>query len=76
MKRLFWIAAAVITYWQIRAGIARCGTLDGGVLVLPLLLLTAYLARGVYRDLTNIFGRDTSGRETTSSYRQRHIRYC
>lgn len=52
LKRAAIIAAgAAITLWQYRAGLARVGTIDGGILLFPLLLLVIYLARGVYRDL-------------------------
>lgn len=67
MKRLYWLAAIAITIWQIRAGIARCGAIDGGVLALPALIATMYLVRGVTRELKDIFGRDYSGETNHTS---------
>lgn len=69
MKRLYWLAAIAITIWQVRAGIGRCGTIDGGVLILPALILAIYLVRGASRELIGIFGRDNRGRKTPSAYR-------
>lgn len=50
--------AVAITYWQIQAGIARCGTIDGGILLLPLLLAAGYLAQGVAKDLKEVYRHD------------------
>lgn len=60
MKKLIALLIAVatvltITYWQIQAGVARCGTVDGGVLALPLVLIAAYLIKGVAKDLKEVF---------------------
>lgn len=56
MKHLLWALAAIaITYWQVHAGIARCGTVDGGVLLAPMLIALAYLIHGVRQDLKKCF---------------------
>lgn len=73
MKRLYLLAALAVTYWQIRAGIARCGTIDGGVLILPLLIATGYLVRGVSRDLKYIFGRDLDEQRNTTTGHNHYI---
>lgn len=50
--------SVAITWWQVQAGIARCGTIDGGVFLLPLCVLVAYLVRGVWKDLKAEFRRE------------------
>lgn len=55
MKRLYWLAVIAITIWQVRAGINRCGTIDGGVLIAPLVFGTVYLVRGVNQTLKEVF---------------------
>lgn len=65
MRRLVWIViATAITFWQVRAGIARCGAIDGGVLLLPLLVALGYLISGVRRDLKDIFAGQASRNKT------------
>lgn len=63
MKKLFaafatLFIALLITYWQVRAGYARCGAIDGGVLVLPLVAGLVYLVRGVAQDLKEVYSRE------------------
>lgn len=53
--------SGAITWWQVQAGIARCGTIDGGVLLLPLCVLAPYLVRGVWKDLKAEFRREYDG---------------
>ena len=53
--------SGAITWWQVQAGIARCGTIDGGVFLLPLCVLTTYLVRGVWKDLKAEFRREYDG---------------
>ena len=48
------IGGLAFTKWQIAEGIRRCGTIDGGVLLLPLILMAAYLVQGVIKDLKAI----------------------
>ncbi len=55
MKRLSWLIAIAVTVWQVRAGMVRCGTIDGGVLIAPLVFATAYLAHGVIHTLKEAF---------------------
>jgi hypothetical protein len=56
VKRIIWLAAGVIiTAWQAAAGLQRCGTIDGGVLIVPLVLLVYMLVRGVVRDIRRAF---------------------
>lgn len=52
------LIAVTVTGWQVKAGIARTGSIDGGVLVLPLLLIAIYLIRGVSRDLKEVYQHD------------------
>lgn len=60
MKHMFWLLVAlVVTVWQVHAGIQRCGTIDGGVLLAPLAIGTWMLLRGVSQDLRAAF-RETS----------------
>jgi len=55
-KWMVWaVLAMAVTWWQVGAGIARCGTVDGGVLLVPLVALAAALAKGVTRDLSDVF---------------------
>lgn len=59
---LFYITIAValvcITIWQVGAGIERCGAIDGGALLAPLIPLTWYLIRGMTRDLREVFNEE------------------
>lgn len=57
-KALWLIIGALVTVWQFFAGIARCGTVDGGVLLAPLILLLVMLYKGVARDLRQAFAAD------------------
>jgi hypothetical protein len=52
---LYVVAGVIITVWQALAGIQRCGAIDGGVLIVPLVLLAFMLVRGVARDLREVF---------------------
>lgn len=53
--------SVAITWWQVQAGIARCGTIDGGVFLLPLCVLATYLVRGVWKDLKTEVQREYDG---------------
>lgn len=67
-KWMEWAAlATLVTWWQVQAGIARCGTIDGGVLLVPLVALAVLLVRGVTRDMREVFGETSSQRRMTDA---------
>lgn len=45
------VVFVVVTLWQVQAGFNRTGSIDGGVLLLPLIFAAAYLVRGIARDI-------------------------
>jgi len=61
-KWMTWgVVAVAVTWWQLQAGFARCGTVDGGVLLAPLVLALVLLVQGVKRDLRAAFGEQRRG---------------
>lgn len=61
-KLIIWGAVAIaVTWWQLQAGFARCGTIDGGVLLAPLVITIVLLVQGVKRDLQAAFGEQRRG---------------
>ena len=55
------IIAVAVTAWQVKAGIERCGTIDGGVLLAPLVIAVMYLVRGMAQDMREVFGTPERG---------------
>lgn len=45
LERLLWFALGAATVWQIYASLARCGSIDGGALLVPMLMLAYALGR-------------------------------
>lgn len=71
MKRLYLMAVIAITVWQIRAGISRCGTIDGGVLLAPLVIAVMYLVRGMAQDMREVFGTPERGDKLVTETKRR-----
>ncbi len=67
-KWLIWgLAMVATTGWQLRAGFERCGAIDGGILLGPVVLLVVALVKGVTRDLREVFGETSSQRRMTDA---------
>lgn len=65
LRRMIWGALAIaVTLWQLQAGFARCGTVDGGILLVPLVVLAVLLVRGVTEDLREVFAPENQRRVT------------
>jgi hypothetical protein len=48
------LGGLAFTKWQIAEGIRRCGAIDGGVFLLPVILMAGYFVQGVVKDLREI----------------------
>lgn len=53
--RGLWYILGAATVWQIYASLQRCGSIDGGALLIPLLIVLVPLCRESVKDLRETF---------------------
>lgn len=52
LERVLWYLLGAATVWQIYASLERCGSIDGGTLVVPMGILIYFVGRDMARDYT------------------------